>query len=65
MKTYTITVDAMVTIHPERTYIVVAPDINTARGRARSQFNEDLSDEFGWVDYEYSTATVVEEEEYE
>lgn len=63
-KTYTITVDAMVTIHPSRTYIVVASDINAARERARSKFDEDLSNEFGWVDYEYSTAT-VEEEEYE
>lgn len=52
MKVYKVTVDAMVTIHPMVELNVLANDEKIAKIEAKEKFLEELTENYGWVDYD-------------
>lgn len=63
MAKYKVTVDAMVTIHPQYLFNIEAVDSDQARELAKKAFERLLDEQYGWADYDEANAEVYEEEE--
>ena len=62
MAKYKVTVDAMVTIHPQYLFNIEAVDSDQARELAKKAFERLLDEQYGWADYAESFCEVEEEE---
>ena len=63
MARYSVTIDAMVTIHPTHIFNIEAADEDHARAIAEKAFARLLDEQYGWADYDEPHTEVYKEEE--